>query len=175
MAELFRLRNFAATDAQSIAKNANSYEVWKGVRDIFPFPYKLSDAESFIAYANSTLTEKIFAIDVEGMAVGAIGLHFKTDIFRHCGEVGYWIGPDFKGRGIATKAVGQIVNMAFSDYNLLRLYAEVFENNVASARVLEKNGFSLEAKLKLAVCKDNCIQNLLVFSRLNPNWEPKNH
>jgi [ribosomal protein S5]-alanine N-acetyltransferase len=174
MAELFRLRNFAATDAQSIALNANHFEIWKGVRDIFPFPYSLSDAEDFIAYANSTLTERIFAIDVEGKAVGAIGLHFKNDIYRYCGEVGYWIGPDFKGRGITTGAVGQIVSMAFEDYNLLRLYAEVFENNVASARVLEKNGFSLEAKFNSAIYKDNCVQNLLVFSKINPTWKLKN-
>jgi RimJ/RimL family protein N-acetyltransferase len=174
MTELFRLRNFAATDAQSIAQNANHFEIWKGVRDIFPFPYTLSDAESFIAYANSTLTERIFAIEVDGSAVGAIGLHFKNDIYRYCGEVGYWIGPNFKGRGITTGAVGQIVSMAFKDYNLLRLYAEVFENNIASARVLEKNGFSLEAKFNSAIYKDNCVQNLLVFSKTNPTWEPKN-
>ncbi len=171
MAEPFRLRNFLATDAQSVALNANHFEIWKGVRDVFPFPYTLSDAESFITYTNSTVTERIFAIDVDGSAVGAIGLHLKNDIYRYCGEIGYWIGPDFMKRGIATGAVELVVNMAFNDFNLLRLYAEVFEGNIASIRVLEKNGFNLEATHKSAIFKDNCVRNLLVFSKLNPNWK----
>lgn len=174
MIEPFRLRNFLATDAQSVALNANHFEIWKGVRDVFPFPYKLSDAESFIAYANSTVTERIFAIEVDGSAVGAIGLHFKDDIYRYCGEIGYWIGPNFMRRGIATSAVGLIVSFAFNDFNLLRLYAEVFEGNIASVRVLEKNGFSLEATHKSAIFKDNSVRNLLVFSKLNSNWKHPN-
>ncbi len=54
-------------------------------------------------------------------------------------EVGYWIGKEFWGRGLATKALGELVR----EVTVRPLYAHVVASNVASIRVLEKCGFSL--------------------------------
>ncbi len=167
----FSLRPFVLSDKNSLASHANSKAVWKGVRDIFPFPYSAQDAENFIEYALSTTTEKIYAIDIDGEAVGAIGLHLKTDVDRLNGEIGYWLGVKYQGQGIATQAVAQIVSIAFNDFKLLRVYADVFSNNPSSARVLEKNGFVFEARLSKAIIKNNQILDLLIFSKINPNWK----
>lgn len=167
----FSLRPFNPSDSHSLAFHANNREVWLGVRDIFPFPYTEEDAKSFIEYAISTKTEIILAIDVNGKAVGAIGLHLKDDVFKLNGEIGYWLGAGLHGKGIATNAVAQMVDLAFNEYKLLRVYAEVFSNNPASARVLEKNGFEQEARLKKAVIKDGKVLDLHIFSKINPNLE----
>lgn len=167
----FSLRPFNPSDSHSLAFHANNREVWLGVRDIFPFPYTEEDAKSFIEYAISTQTEIILAIDVNGKAVGAIGLHLKDDVFKLNGEIGYWLGAGLHGKGIATNAVAQMVDLAFNEYKLLRVYAEVFSNNPASARVLEKNGFEQEARLKKAVIKDGKVLDLHIFSKINPNLE----
>jgi RimJ/RimL family protein N-acetyltransferase len=166
----FTLRSFIPSDSQSLAFHANSREVWLGVRDIFPFPYTEQHAQNFIAHAVSTQTEIIRAIDVNGKAVGAIGLHLKNDVQRLNGEIGYWIGVGLHGKGIATQAVAQMVGLAFAEYNLLRVYAEVFSNNPASTRVLEKNGFELEARLKKAVIKNHEVHDLLIYAKINTNW-----
>jgi RimJ/RimL family protein N-acetyltransferase len=164
------IRKFTPADAPSLALHANNRKVWEGVRDIFPHPYTEHDASSFIQFANTCETDAIRAIDFNGKAIGVIGLHIKTDVQRFNGEIGYWLGEDFQGRGIATTVVSQIVKMAFEEYNLLRAYAEVYSNNPASVRVLEKNGFSLEARLLKSIVKDNKLLDLLVFSKLNPSW-----
>lgn len=167
----FTLRPFNSSDSQSLAFHANNRDVWLGVRDIFPFPYTEEDAKNFIDYATTTKTEIILAIDVNGKAVGAIGLHLKNDVFKLNGEIGYWLGAGLHGKGIASKAVAQMVDLAFNERKLLRVYAEVFSNNPASARVLEKNGFELEARLKKAVIKNNEIHDLLIFSMINTSWD----
>jgi RimJ/RimL family protein N-acetyltransferase len=165
----FTLRPLKKDDASSIAFNANNRKIWEGVRDVIPYPYSEKDAEFFIEYALGAQREIINAIDINGKAVGVIGLHLKEDVFKLNGEIGYWIGVDYQGKGIISKAIDQIVNLAFNEYKLLRVYAEVFSNNPASARVLEKNGFNQEARLKSAVIKDNQIIDLLIFSKINAN------
>lgn len=167
----FSLRKFALSDIESLATHANSRTVWEGVRDIFPHPYSTQDAKNFIEYTLSTKTEIIFAIDINGEAVGAIGLHLKSDVDRLNGEIGYWLGEKYHGKGIATKAVGQIVTVAFNDYKLLRVYADVFSNNPKSARVLEKNGFVLEARFSKAIIKNHQILDLLVYSKINEDFK----
>lgn len=72
----------------------------------------------------------------------------------HRAEIGYWLARPFWGQGIMTDAVRAFVRYAFSELELLRLTAHVFENNVASSRVLEKNGFLLEGKLREHFFKD---------------------
>ncbi|HPJ45106.1 MAG TPA: GNAT family N-acetyltransferase, partial [Tenuifilaceae bacterium] len=90
----FTLRPFNLSDSKSLAYHANNRKIWEFVRDVFPHPYTEEDAESFINYSIETKTEIIFAIDVDGSAVGAIGLHLKDDVYKNNGEIGYWIGVE---------------------------------------------------------------------------------
>ncbi len=164
------LRAFTPGDRDSLALHANNRNVWLGVRDVFPYPYTVADAERFIAYAAKTENEKIFAVDLGGEVIGAAGLHLKHDVRRLNGEIGYWLGPAYHNRGIATRIVSHLVTMAFDEYGLLRVYAEVFANNPASGRVLEKNGFALEARLKQAIIKDGAVLDLLIYAKINSEW-----
>ena len=56
-------------------------------------------------------------------------------------NLGYWVDAARHGRGLATQAVAAVVEFAFSDAGLHRLEAGTLPDNVASQRVLEKNGF----------------------------------
>jgi RimJ/RimL family protein N-acetyltransferase len=84
-----------------------------------------------------------------------IGLHPQKDVYRLSAELGYWIGEPFWGNGIATKAVELILKYGFETLNLNRIYAGVFEHNIASMRVLEKCDFVKEGIAKQAVIKNN--------------------
>lgn len=147
------LRPLLLSDSYSIAYHANNHLVSDNLRDAFPHPYSESDAIQFIQMVStkSPLTE--FAIDVNGEAIGVVGIILKEDVYRNNGEIGYWIGQEYWGRGIGTWVVGEIVRIAFDEFSLYRVYAEVFENNLSSLRVLEKNGFMKEATLKNAIIK----------------------
>lgn len=161
------LRPLDISDCKSIAKHANNRLIWEKLRDRFPFPYTETDAIQFIQIVSNSSPITEFAIDFNGEAIGAAGIILKDDVYRGNGEIGYWIGQEYWGQGIGTWAVGELLRIAFGELKLYRVYAEVFQNNIASARVLEKNGLVKEATLKNAIIKDGKHQNLNIFSILN--------
>jgi [ribosomal protein S5]-alanine N-acetyltransferase len=167
------LRPFEFSDSKSIAQNANNILIYQNLRDRFPHPYTDIDAIQFIQMVskNSPVTE--FAIDIDGVAIGAAGIILKDDVYRRNGEIGYWIGQAYWGQGVGTRIVSELIRIAFDEFKLYRVYAEVFENNIASARVLEKNGLIKEATLKNAIIKDGIFQNLLIYSIINQNASPE--
>ncbi len=164
----FSLRPVNEKDSNSIAHYANNEKIFNNVRDIFPFPYTLKDAENFIktVIENTSHPETHFAIDVKGEAVGMIGLHPKTDVYRKNIELGYWLGEPFWNKCILTEAVKLIVEYTFSNFDVNRIYGGVFESNPASKRVLEKSGFNLEAVLKKSIFKNNTVMDEYIYSLL---------
>ncbi|MBS1996190.1 MAG: GNAT family N-acetyltransferase [Cyanobacteria bacterium SZAS LIN-2] len=165
----FIIRSFEKTDATSIAKQANDKEVWINLRDRFPHPYRHQDAVEWIALAASLSPESNFAIAVDGEAVGGIGILQQSDVHAHSAEFGYWLGKNFWGKGIMTRAVGAMTTYYFENFDLVRLYAAVYDWNPGSARVLEKCGWELEGRLKKSVFKDGKYCDQLIYAKLNPN------
>jgi RimJ/RimL family protein N-acetyltransferase len=75
------------------------------------------------------------------------------------------LGEQFWGRGIMTEAVAAVTDFCFDDFPLRRISAEVFANNPASARVLEKAGFTFEGRFKNNVMKDGHVLDSLLYAR----------
>jgi RimJ/RimL family protein N-acetyltransferase len=160
------IRSWERSDVRSLAGHANNRKIWRNVRDQFPFPYSTSDAEVWIRTARSMRPETAFAIVVDGEAVGAIGIELKDDVYRNSAEIGYWLGETFWGRGITSEALAGFTDWVFAHFELDRLYAHVFEWNPASARVLEKAGYQLEARMRQAVIKDGQTIDVLLYAML---------
>lgn len=160
------LRPWQTGDEPSLVIHANNKKIWENVRDHFPYPYTMTDAERWVHHASTSLKESVFAIVVDGKAAGSIGLVRKEDVYRKSMELGYWLGEQFWGRGIITEAIGAITAYGFSTFDIVRIYADVFEWNTASARVLEKNGFIFEARLKKAIYKNGRIGDVLMYAKL---------
>lgn len=148
------VRSWRATDLESLVRHANDRSVWRNVRDRFPHPYTENDGRNWLEFVAAQSPETSLAIAVDGQAVGSIGLELRSDIHRRSAEIGYWLGREFWGRGIATEAVRAVSEFAFAQFDLCRLYAGVIEWNQASMRVLEKAGYQREGLLRAAVTKD---------------------
>lgn len=163
-----RLRPWTPADAATLVALADDRAIWRNMRDQFPHPYAPANAEFFLTHlANQPETAFIRAIETaDGQVAGSVGIHFKLDVSRRSAEVGYWLGRDFWGRGLATEAVLTLSTYAFATFDLARLYALVFAWNSASARVLEKAGFTLDARLRDAITKDGETIDGLLYSRL---------
>lgn len=162
------LRDWRATDAASLARHADDPGIAAMMRDAFPSPYTLEDAFRFIAAAICTDTDLMLAIEVNGEAVGGIGIHLLGDVYRRTAEIGYWLAVPSQGRGIATDAVRTLVPVAFRQFDLVRLQAGVFSNNIASMRVLEKCGFVREAVHQNAIWKHGRLLDEVVYVRFGP-------
>jgi ribosomal-protein-alanine N-acetyltransferase len=159
------IRPWRLDDAESIARYANNRKVWLAVRDAFPHPYTINDAQEFIRRATVEEPATRFCVEVDGVAVGGIGVHPGQDIHRHTATMGYWLGEEFWGRGIMTEAVIAVTDFCFDNFPLRRISAEVFANNPASARVLGKAGFIFEGRLKNYVFKDGELLDSLLYAR----------
>ena len=159
------IRPWRLDDAESLARHANNRRIWLGVRDLFPHPYTIQDAHEFLPRTINEQSAMKFCIEIEGAAVGGIGVHSGQDVHRHAATVGYWLGEEFWGRGIMTEAVTVLTDFCFENFPLRRISAEVFANNPASARVLEKAGFIFEGRLKNNVLKDGKLLNSLLYAR----------
>lgn len=160
------LRPWRASDAASVAQNADDHDVWRNMRDRFPHPYTVKDAKEWLAFAATLPAATNFAIDVEGAAVGGISFEPLGDVFRVGAEVGYWLGRRYWGRGIATEGVRALTTHAFRHFDFLRLQASVFSWNPASARVLEKAGYTLEATNRRAMIKEGEVGDRWLYVRL---------
>jgi len=158
------IRTFIATDAESIVKYANNRRISINLRDRFPYPYTRADADAFLDAAWAQQPESDFAIAARHEVIGGIGFHRQADVYRLSAEVGYWLGEPFWGRGIATRAVQALTQWVFATTPVVRLYAHVFEWNPASARVLEKAGYSLEGRMRRSVVKNAQIIDQLVYA-----------
>ena len=165
------LRAPKISDAAAIAHNANHREVWINLRDRMPYPYSLEDAVVWLRGVESESPRLSFVIDVDGEAIGGIGLVPGSDIERCAAEVGYWIGPAYWGRGIATVALKTICGYAFNDLGLLRLFAVPIAWNAASFRVLEKAGFQRECIMRNACIKDEKVADMVLYAKYY-NTEP---
>ena len=106
-----------------------------------------------------------FCVQIGGAAVGGIGVHPGKDVYRYTATVGYWLGEQFWGRGIMTEAATAVTDFCFDNFPLRRISAEVFPNNPASARVLQKAGFAFEGRLKNNVVKGGNLLDSLLYAR----------
>jgi RimJ/RimL family protein N-acetyltransferase len=159
------IRPWRLDDAESLAKHANNRKVWLSLRDKFPHPYTSEDARKFLEATVKSEPITDFCIEVNGAAIGGIGIHLGIDVHRHTAELGYWLGEEYWAGGIMTEAVKAFTDFCCEEFQLRRVYAEPFANNPASARVLEKAGFALEGRLKNNVLKDGKLLDSLLYAR----------
>jgi len=160
------LREWKKSDAAALAKIANNKRVWDNVRDRLPHPYTKKDAKEWLALVKKQKIVTTFCIEADGKLAGSLGLTLKEDVYRKNAEIGYFIGEEFWGKGIATEAVRQLVNYIQKNFDVVRIYAEVFEYNKASMKVLEKNGFYLESIRRKGAIKNDMIIDDFVWVKL---------
>lgn len=164
------IRSWRLDDVESLVRLANNRKVWRNLRDSFPHPYTLDDAEDWVTIAGAQTPETNFAIDVCGEVAGGIGLELKADVFRKSAEIGYWVGERFWGRGIATEAVRAVTSWGLTTLDLKRIYAGVFSWNPASMKVLEKAGYVREATLHNAIYKEGEVLDEIVYAAWPEQW-----
>jgi RimJ/RimL family protein N-acetyltransferase len=162
------IRDFLPEDAPALARHANDRRIWINLRDRFPHPYALTDAQHFIATIGAARPCMAFAIEVDGEAAGAIGLEPKDDVERVSAEIGYWLGHAHWSRGIATAALRAVTRHAFVALSMRRVYALPFARNAASCRVLEKAGYQFEGRLRRAAIKDGELLDQMLYACIEP-------
>ncbi|PFG63785.1 RimJ/RimL family protein N-acetyltransferase [Thioclava sp. ES.031] len=138
--ERFVLRPLRRSDAGLIEMYSGDKRVAEGTRAI-PHPLPPGTAENFITRAQAEdRVEDVWAIDGSRHGMGELlGVVSLTRLDDDQSEIGYWVGPGFWNTGLASEAVAAII--AANPQNARTLFAEVFQDNPGSARVLTNCGF----------------------------------
>ncbi|MDH3268374.1 MAG: GNAT family N-acetyltransferase [Ignavibacteria bacterium] len=164
------IRSFEYSDEDALIKYANNSNVSKLLRDQFPFPYTKTDAEIWLIHTCSQEIETNFAIANNNELIGAIGINFQEDVNRFSAEIGYWIAEPFWNKGIATLALQVFTRFAFENYKVNRIFANVFESNDMSEKVLLKVGYKKEATLRKAVYKEGKFLDQYIYAILKEEF-----
>jgi len=162
----YMIRDWRIVDAPSVAKYANNKKIWINLRDGFPYPYQLSDAENFLSKVDQQNPRTVFAIANDKEAIGSIGLMLGEDVHRFTAEMGYWLAEPFWNKGVMSEVVSRFTDFAFEKFELNRIFAEPYIGNTASVSVLEKAGFVLEGTLRASVFKDGKVLHQLLYAKI---------
>jgi [ribosomal protein S5]-alanine N-acetyltransferase len=175
--ELVNLRELTADDATTLV-NLMDYEIAKYLYEV-PYPYKIDDALKFIKFSfdNFKLCKAIiFGIEYNNtlesklLLVGTISIK-DIDYVNKKADIGYWIGTQYQGKGIATECIKLVVNYAFDILKLKEISAYVFPNNNPSIRVLEKNGFGKMYEVNEYHSLSNRYRKSLIYTLKNKNYK----
>ena len=160
------LRKWRIEDAESIAELANHPQIAGNLRNAFPHPYTIEDAKAFICSCMEAAEKDalFFAIEVDERAVGSVTAVKQGDVYEKSAELGYWLGKPYWGQGIMTQAIPEICRLAFSQLDIVRIYAEPFAHNIGSCRALEKAGFVLEGRLHKSVYKNGAFYDSCIYA-----------
>jgi ribosomal-protein-alanine N-acetyltransferase len=145
--QLITLRKLVSSDAASIRLNADDPQIARYMPRL-PHPYSIYEARKWIVTTHRLARQdKAYNFGIEdqksGRIVGMIGLRNINRQDKNA-EVGYWVGRSYQGRRYATEALRLILGFAFGRLRLVRVYAVVHQQNIASFRLLEKSGFVRE-------------------------------
>jgi [ribosomal protein S5]-alanine N-acetyltransferase len=109
-------------------------------------------------------------VECDDAMVGSVGLRNISHTMGYA-EIGYGIGEAHQGKGLATMAVGLLVEKCFRESPLRKLLAYVHDKNAASCRVLRKLGFAQEGLLREHYIINGVPENELLFGLLKREWK----
>jgi len=168
------LRKLRLSDTENIYRNLQDNEMVKWTLSI-PWPYKKQDAIKFIRKTHYKIKKKTgYALGIvlngTNRVIGVVDI-FHIDWENKNAELGYWLGKKYWGKGYTTEAVKLMLKFAFEKLKLHRVYANLFEENIASRRVLEKTGFKLEGIMRECRYRYNGWHNELKFGILKQEYK----
>jgi len=118
--------------------------------EMIPSPYTAADARDYIERTREGWIEgktSNFAVLLDGAAVGSIGVHW-LEPDQGLAEIGYWVAPQARGRGVCTRAVRLVSRWVLERPGMERLQLRADEENIASRKVAENAGFTQEGILR---------------------------
>ncbi len=167
--QLLALRTFTEEDFDAVHEYATDplvyrYAEWG--------PNTEAQTREFIAQAMVQQEDSLScAVVLDDQLIGAAAV-WTTDAAVPAGALGYGLKSNYWGRGYATAVAGLLVELGFTALGIHRLTATCAPANAASARVLQKNGFKLEGRLRDHKRVRGEFRDSLLFSRLRTGPPP---
>ncbi|CAN5627096.1 GNAT family N-acetyltransferase [soil metagenome] len=171
--ERLALRELRLDDARAVAERAGDKRVARYLIAV-PSPYPVSLAARWIVGRlawwgqGRGVTMAIVRRDAPDQLLGSVSLRRYARDRR--AELGYWLGAESWGEGIATEASRALIEFGFRDLGLAKIYAQVLEGNRASCHVLEKLGMMEEGIRRRHIRKGKRLLDVTLYGMLEEEW-----
>ena len=161
------LRKWSLADKKELKELCNAVDRTY-LSDRLPNPYTEDDANWWLnmVVKREGIDGTFRALVADGRIIGSVSVERKSGIYRLDGELGYMLLNDYWNRGLMSQAVGQVCEIAIKELALNRITANVFHPNLASQRILLKNGFIQEGTMCKAAIKGNNVYDILIYGLL---------
>jgi len=168
------LRALSQDDAQTVARLAGRREITHTTISI-PHPCSVKQAQQWIAtHAGQQDSSKETAFGIttkaDGQLIGVVGLR-EIDTEHAQAEIGCWIGVEWWGNGYAAEAAKTVIDYAFQELKLNRIYGHYMVRNPASGRVLAKIGMKPEGLLRQRVRKWGVFEDVVLMAIIQDDWK----
>lgn len=146
------------------------------LRQWLPWVDNMQTEADFQAYINRSKvqhdegTELGYVIFVNGLVAGRIGIHYIHQHNKH-GAIGYWLGQEFTGQGIITKACIALINYCFDSLGLNRIEIKCATENYKSAAIAKRLKFTKEGVLRQVEFVNGEFLDLDLYSMLKNEWK----
>lgn len=114
----------------------------------------------------------IATIIVDGEVAGMIDVHNITDVNHH-GEIGYWLGDAYVGKGVMTKALERVEEIAFTELDLHKLSLGADVANQHSRAVAERRQYHLDATLPENLLLNGQYHDEAIYSITVDEWSKR--
>jgi len=158
------LRCWRDSDAPALAEHANNLKVWRNMSDGFPHPYTLATAEHWARQGHLDFGGDNWAVAFDDTAVGGCGIAQQSGPTRCNAEIGYWLAEPYWGRGVATRVARALLERAFANHEITRVFAPIHAGNAASMRVAEKAGLARESVQPQSAIKAGQVIDRVVYA-----------
>jgi [ribosomal protein S5]-alanine N-acetyltransferase len=167
--ERLLLRQMTHADVDEVFTIRSSPELMKYVPR--PLLQNKEEAKHLIDIINERIISKeginwAVTIKPNNKLVGYIG-HYQIKWEHFRSEIGYMFLPEVQGKGIATEAIQLLIDYGFNIMKMHSIEAVIDPENIASAKVLEKNGFVKEAHFKENEFYDGKFIDSVIYSIIN--------
>jgi [ribosomal protein S5]-alanine N-acetyltransferase len=170
--ERLYLRPLTIDDAMRVEELAGDYEVAKTTLTV-PYPYPKGAAKGFIeSVLEAERTGKlVISVIVERnlkKLIGIINLNIHPAFKR--GELAYWVGKDYWGKGYGTEAAKALLELGFAELGLNKIFAQAFTTNPGSYKIMEKIGLKYEGTLKQHVVRFGEFYDLVQYGLVKEEY-----
>jgi ribosomal-protein-serine acetyltransferase len=171
------LRTASITDAYNelVAVNQKRLTQWEPWADKPPV---LEETRGFLEtsarnWLAGTELPVVIAVREDRLWYLAGALSLRIDHYTRSGEVGYWVGAGYEGRGLITKSVAALLDQAFGPLGLERVVLHTDPVNERSRAVARRLGFVEEATLRQATAFADERRDEVVYGMLANEWRQR--
>lgn len=168
--ERLTLRRFNLDDADDVQRMAGDRELAMNTLNM-PYPYFDGLADQWIdslygEFVEGRAVVHAICLKETGTLIGAVGLTIQPKY--KLSELGYWIGREHWNRGYCTEAIRAVIGFAFAELGIHKIFANHFNGNPASGKVMIKAGMEYEGTFKSHLFHWGEYKDLINYGIINP-------